>query len=35
MGIEVEQKGDFEGGCYVYMDSKSKLGAIIELLYHM
>jgi len=33
MGIEAEQKGDFEGGCYVYTSSKSKLGAIIELLY--
>lgn len=34
MEIGVEQKGDFEGGCYVYMNSKSKLGAIIELLHH-
>lgn len=34
MGIGVEQKGDFEGGCYVYMNSKGKLGAIIELLHH-
>lgn len=34
MGIGVEQKGDFEGGSYVYINSKSKLGAIIELLHH-
>jgi len=32
MGIEVEQRGEFEGGGYVYMGSKDKLGAIIELL---
>jgi len=34
MGIEVEQKGEYKGGCYVYIDSKSKLGAVIELLHH-
>jgi len=34
MGVGVEQKGDFEGGCYVYINSKSKLGAMIELLHH-
>jgi methylmalonyl-CoA/ethylmalonyl-CoA epimerase len=33
MGIKVEQKGDFKGGCYVYTDSKSELGATIELLH--
>ncbi|HLE75349.1 MAG TPA: VOC family protein [Candidatus Bathyarchaeia archaeon] len=33
MGIRAEQKGDFKGGCYVYTDSKSELGAIIELLH--
>lgn len=33
MGIQVEQRGDYKGGCYVYTDSKSKLGAIIELLH--
>jgi catechol 2,3-dioxygenase-like lactoylglutathione lyase family enzyme len=33
MGINVEQKGDFKGGCYVYTDRKNDLGAIIELLY--
>ncbi len=31
-GISVEQKGDFEGGSYVYFDSKNNLGAIIELI---
>jgi catechol 2,3-dioxygenase-like lactoylglutathione lyase family enzyme len=33
MGIKVEQKGEFKGGCYVYTNSKSELGAIIELLH--
>jgi catechol 2,3-dioxygenase-like lactoylglutathione lyase family enzyme len=33
IGIKPEQKGDFEGGCYVYTDSKNELGAIIELLH--
>ena len=33
MGVKVEQKGDFEGGCYVYTDPKSELGVIIELLH--
>jgi len=33
MGIGVEQRGDYKGGCYVYADSKGKLGAIIELLH--
>jgi len=31
--VGVEQKGEFKGGCYVYTDSKSKLGAAIELLH--
>jgi len=33
MGIGVEQRGDYKGGCYVYADSKGKLGATIELLH--
>lgn len=33
MGIKVEQKGEFKGGCYVYTNSKSELRAIIELLH--
>ena len=33
MGIKVEQKGDFKGGCYVYTNPKNELGAIIELLH--
>jgi methylmalonyl-CoA epimerase len=33
MGINVEQKGDFKGGCYVYINPKNNLGAIIELLH--
>jgi methylmalonyl-CoA epimerase len=33
MGIEMEQKGEFKGGCYVYNNSADKLGAIIELLH--
>jgi len=32
-GIGVEQKGDYRGGCYTYVDSKTKLGCIIELLH--
>ncbi|MEM2913835.1 MAG: VOC family protein [Candidatus Bathyarchaeia archaeon] len=34
MGIEIEQKGDFKGGSYVYIDSKNKLGTLIELLHY-
>jgi len=33
MGISVEQRGDYKGGCYIYADSKHKLGATIELLH--
>jgi catechol 2,3-dioxygenase-like lactoylglutathione lyase family enzyme len=33
-GINVEQKGDYKGGCYVYVDSASKLGGTIELLHN-
>jgi len=33
-GINVEQKGNYEGGCYIYMDSTVKLGGIIEILYN-
>ena len=33
VGIKVEQKGDFTGGCYVYTNPKNELGAIIELLH--
>jgi len=33
LGVEAEQKGEFEGGGYVYTNPKSSLGAIIELLY--
>jgi len=33
MGIGPEQRGDYKGGCYVYSDSKGKLGVIIELLH--
>lgn len=33
IGIKVEQKGEFKGGSYVYTDSKSKLGTMIELLH--
>ena len=32
IGVNVEQKGDFDGGSYVYFDSKNSLGAIIELI---
>lgn len=32
VGTGVEQRGEFKGGCYVYTDPKSTLGAIIELL---
>ena len=30
-GIDVVQKGDFEGGCYAYVDATEQLGAILEL----
>jgi methylmalonyl-CoA/ethylmalonyl-CoA epimerase len=33
-GIGIEQKGDYKGGCYVYMDSAGKLGGTIELLFN-
>jgi methylmalonyl-CoA epimerase len=33
IGVKAEQKGDFKGGCYVYTNSKSELGAVIELLH--
>ncbi len=33
-GMPLIQRGDFTGGCYAYMDSTSRLGAIIELLAH-
>jgi len=33
IGMNVEQKGNFKGGCYVYTESKNKLGATIELLH--
>jgi catechol 2,3-dioxygenase-like lactoylglutathione lyase family enzyme len=32
-GIKIEQKGDYEGGCYTYMGSTDKLGGVIELLH--
>ena len=34
MGIGMEQRGEFKGGGYVYTDSRSSLGAIMEILYH-
>ncbi len=33
-GVGVEQRGDYRGGCYVYMDSVGKLGGTIELLFN-
>ena len=33
-GINVEQKGNYKGGCYIYMDSTAKLGGIIEILHN-
>ncbi|MBN2047390.1 MAG: VOC family protein [Anaerolineaceae bacterium] len=33
-GIKLEQKGDFTGGGYAYMDASSKLGCVLELLTH-
>lgn len=34
LGAEVEQRGRFTGGGYVYVDAGKTLGARIELLYH-
>ncbi len=31
-GMPVVQTGDYEGGRYVYVDSREKLGVVIELL---
>jgi len=31
-GMPLQQSGDFKGGCYRYIDSTAKLGAIVELL---
>ena len=33
MGIEAEQKGDYKGGYYIYLNSKDKLGVTIEALH--
>jgi len=33
IGVDVEQRGEFKGGCYTYTNSKSELGAIVELLH--
>jgi len=32
LGGKLVQKGDFEGGSYAYVDARSSLGAIVELL---
>jgi len=32
IGIEIEQRGDFTGGCYAYTSPSSVLGVILELL---
>jgi len=32
--VKIEQNGYFKGGGYVYVDSREKLGAILELLYY-
>ena len=34
MEIGIEQKGDYEGGCYTYIDSRGKLGGVIEILHN-
>jgi len=34
MGIGIEQKGDYKGGCYTYLASKSKLGGAVEILHN-
>ena len=31
-GMPLLQKGDYEGGCYAYIDGAAKLGLILELL---
>jgi len=32
LGIGIEQRGDFTGGCYAYTSPSGNLGAILELL---
>jgi methylmalonyl-CoA/ethylmalonyl-CoA epimerase len=34
MGMGIEQRGEYEGGCYIYADSKSKLGGVVEILHN-
>ena len=31
-GFKVVQRGDFEGGCYIYVDTTAELGVCLELL---
>jgi len=31
-GMKVIQKGDFTGGCYIYIDAAAQLGTTLELL---
>ena len=33
-GMPLVQRGDFQGGCYSYIDSTAQLGVMIELLAH-
>lgn len=32
VGLPVEQRGDYTGGCYTYIGSQDKLGVALELL---
>lgn len=32
--VQIEQSGYFKGGGYLYIDSRKKLGAMLELLYY-
>lgn len=34
-GMTVEQRGDFTGGMYTYIDSRPQLGVTLELLQHI
>jgi len=34
LGARIEQRGQFRGGYYIYIDARKSLGAIVEILHH-